>query len=105
MASRSIIDEPLGNRFNEANACHKADKLLRSIEFCYKLLDEPILPRLHKMMASILLGATARDWDEVIDCLVAAESLWKIERRWNPEGGDETLDVTVEDRKALESRR
>ena len=106
MASRSIIDEPLGNRFNEANACHKADKLLRSIEFCYKLLDEPILPRLHKMMASILLGATARDWDEVIDCLVAAESLWKIERRWNPEGGDETLDtVMAEIREALDVLR
>lgn len=106
MTSRSIIDEQFSNRFNEANACHKADKLLECIDLCYKLLDEPIIPRRHKMMTSVLVGATTRDWDEANDGLVAAESLWKIERHWNPEGNNETLHTFMaEIREALDVLR
>ena len=106
MTSRSIIDAQYSNRFNEANACHRTDKLLECIDLCYKLLDEPIIPRRHKMMTSVVVGATTRDWDEANDGLVAAESLWKIERRWNPEGNNETLDTFMaEIREALDVLR
>jgi hypothetical protein len=93
MTSRSIIDEQFTDGFNEANACYKADKLFECIDLCYKLLDEPNIPRYHKMKTLVLLGATVGDWDEAYDCLVAAESLWKIVRRWHPEGKNATLDT------------
>jgi hypothetical protein len=103
MTSRSIIDEQFSNGFNEANACYKSDKLLECIDLCYKLLNEPDIPRHHKMKTLVLLGATVGDWDEANDCFVAAQSLWKIERRWHPEGKNETLDkFMVEIREALD---
>jgi hypothetical protein len=55
------------------------------------------------MKTLVLLGATVGDWDEANDCFVDAELLWKIERRWNPEDRNATLDTFMaEIREALD---
>ena len=55
------------------------------------------------MKTLVFLGATVGYWVEANESLVAAESLWKIERRWHPEGKNETLDTfMVEIREALD---
>ncbi|KAJ8113067.1 hypothetical protein OPT61_g4723 [Boeremia exigua] len=93
MSNGSIIDKLFTDGFNEANALYKASELFECIDLCYKLLDEPEIPRYHKMKTLVLLGATVGDWHEAKDCRVDAESLWKIGRRWHPEGEDETVDI------------
>ena len=55
------------------------------------------------MKTLVFLGATVGYWVEANESLVAAESSWKIERRWHPEGKNETLDTfMVEIREALD---
>ncbi|KAH6639222.1 hypothetical protein C7974DRAFT_278302, partial [Boeremia exigua] len=91
------IDQEFTDRFNEANAHYKAGELLECMNLCDKLLDEPHIPRYHKMKTLVLLGAVVEDWFEAHDCFVAAESLWTMTRRWIHEGDDQFVDDAMAD--------
>ena len=49
------------------------------------------------MKSLILLGLISGDWDDVNECFVQAEALWRIVRRWHPEGDDERVDSAMKE--------
>lgn len=54
------------------------------------------------MKTLVLLGLTVGDWSGANDYRIDAEALWRIVRRWHPEGEDETVDAFItEIRKSL----
>ncbi|KAI4673316.1 uncharacterized protein J4E88_008929 [Alternaria novae-zelandiae] len=49
------------------------------------------------MKALLLLASTLGDWDDANNCHAEAEILWRVVRRWNPEGEDAVLDTYMDD--------
>ncbi|KAI4661634.1 uncharacterized protein J4E78_004423, partial [Alternaria triticimaculans] len=45
----------------------------------------------------LLLASTLGDWDDANNCHAEAEILWRVVRRWNPEGEDAVLDTYMDD--------
>ena len=92
MDEYSKIDQQFTNGFNQANEYYKTDELIKCIDLCRDLLKDPTIPRYHKMKTLTLLGATVGDWHEAHDCLLEAEALWKLARRWHLAGRGEVVD-------------
>jgi hypothetical protein len=121
MAAESLVDQQFTDGFNEANACYKADRLeeceskLRDlledsaipryfhIQTSHELLADPTLLRYHRMKSLILLGLILGDWHGASECYVQADALWRVVRRWHPEGDDKTVDDAMKEiRESLE---
>jgi hypothetical protein len=92
MQRGGIIDDQFTDRFNEANALWDEDRLEECIVKARELLAEPAIPRYHEIKTLLLLASTVEDWYEANGYRIEAEGLWRIVRRWHPEGEDEELD-------------
>ena len=62
MANDSAIDRAFADAFNEVNRLYGDDKFKECIEKAQSLLDDPALPRYHRMRTLVLLGSTHPDW-------------------------------------------
>ncbi|KAH4146496.1 hypothetical protein HBH44_241520 [Parastagonospora nodorum] len=93
MATQSIIDVQFTDAFNEAKALYDADRLDECIAKARELLEDPAIPRYHQIKTLILLGSTLGEWSDANSCLVDAEALWALTRRWHPEGEDKDVDI------------
>ncbi len=71
------------------------DQLVECVIKTRELLDNPNLPRYHRMRALILLGATLADLDDCQACYEEAESIWRLVKYWNPEGQDKDVDEVL----------
>ncbi|KAK3074927.1 hypothetical protein LTR53_002238 [Teratosphaeriaceae sp. CCFEE 6253] len=97
------IDASFTEGYNEAKKLYDDDDLEGCIEKARELLAEPAIPRYHRMKTLILLGSTLGDWEEAEECRVRAEAIWRIVRRWQPEGQDVEVDAAMKElREALE---
>jgi hypothetical protein len=91
------IDIHFSEAFNRAAQKYQDNRLEECIEESRALLHCPALPRYFRISSLILLGSTLGDWPEAQKCYVLAESLWRITRRWHPEGEDEVIDESLEE--------
>jgi hypothetical protein len=91
------INKAFTDAVNEAGDLYENDRLDECIEKTRALLAVPAVPRYHRMKALILLASVVHDWEEASDCHVAVESLWRVVRRWHPEGEDAELDAFMKD--------
>jgi len=91
MATASDIDMAFTKALNEAgNFCNK-DSLDKCIEMARALLAYKSIQRHHRMKALMLLASTLSDWEDANNCHVEAETLWRIHKRWHPEGENAEL--------------
>ncbi|KAK4497263.1 hypothetical protein PRZ48_011713 [Zasmidium cellare] len=90
-------DKAFTERFNAVAQLCDENKLDDCIEQARELLDEPVLPRYHRMKTWVLLGAIVGDWEEANDCCARANSLWRIVRRWHPAGVNEKTDRAMQE--------
>jgi hypothetical protein len=97
MDSGSIIDRAFTDGLNEAGDLYNNDRLDECIDKTRALLADRAIPRYHRMKALILLASTLGDWEEANDCHVEAETMWRVVRRWHPEGEDLELDAYMKD--------
>ncbi|GIZ44371.1 hypothetical protein CKM354_000756900 [Cercospora kikuchii] len=47
--------------------------------------------------AGILLASVLGDREAANECLIKAQSVWRIVRRWHPVGEDEAVDASLKD--------
>jgi hypothetical protein len=96
MDSASIIDKFFTDGLNEAGDLYNDDRLNECIKKTRNLLADRTIPRYHRMKALLLLASTLGDWEEANDYHVEAETLWRVHRRWHPEGENSELDKYME---------
>ena len=97
MTTASDIDKSFTKALNEAGELYNNDRLDECIEQTRALLADDSIPRYHRMKALLLLASTLGDWDDANNCHAEAETLWRVVRRWNPEGEDAVLDTYMDD--------
>ncbi|KAI4647821.1 hypothetical protein J4E93_004232 [Alternaria ventricosa] len=97
MTTASDIDESFTKALNEAGELYNDDRLDECIEKTRALLANDAIPRYHRMKALLLLASTLGDWLDASNCHTEAESLWRVTRRWHPEGEDAELDKYMDD--------
>ncbi|KAF2166335.1 hypothetical protein M409DRAFT_23527 [Zasmidium cellare ATCC 36951] len=73
------VDRKFTKRFNEVAQLYDDDALEECINKGRTLLDDPALPRYHRMKTWVLLGSIVGDWEEAEEFCVKARSLWRIE--------------------------
>ncbi|KAK1817833.1 hypothetical protein LTR12_007704 [Friedmanniomyces endolithicus] len=64
-------------KFNATLWFYERDQLDECAESAQDLLDDPDLPRFHRMKTLILL-ASITGWDDAEDCRIEAEQLWRM---------------------------
>jgi hypothetical protein len=47
------------------------------------------------MKTLLLLAAVLDDWYQANECRQDADALWRIVRRWHPEGENEAIDIYI----------
>ncbi|KAK1822062.1 hypothetical protein LTR12_003408 [Friedmanniomyces endolithicus] len=67
-------------KFNAVRAFYESDSLDECAESAQDLLDDPDLPRNHRIRTLLLLAAVT-DWHDAEACRVEAEQLWYMARR------------------------
>ena len=97
MTTASDIDKSFTKALNEAGELYNNDRLDECIEQTRALLADDSIPRYHRIKALLLLASTLGDWDDANNCHAEAETLWRVVRRWNPEGEDAVLDTYMDD--------
>jgi hypothetical protein len=97
MPSESRPDRQFTDAFNEANHLWDEDRLEECVTKARELLQDPAIPHFHRMKTLLLLDSTLGDWHEANDCCIDAEALWRIARRWHPEGEDEVVDKNMKE--------
>ncbi|KAK5734454.1 hypothetical protein LTR17_008955 [Elasticomyces elasticus] len=94
---QDTIDAQFTTGYNEVHRLYEENDLEGCIAKAEELLDEPAIPRFHRMKTLILLGNVLGDWNEAEDCRVRAEAIWRVVRRWHPEGADEEVDTAMQE--------
>ncbi|KAK6434684.1 hypothetical protein LTR95_009131 [Oleoguttula sp. CCFEE 5521] len=97
----SIIDQQFADWFNRAVKLYDNDKLEECITEAREILNDSACPRYHRMKTLVLLGNCAGDFEEANDCCNQAKALWRIVRRWNPAGVDESADQAMDELRGL----
>ncbi|KAI4920568.1 hypothetical protein J4E85_009335 [Alternaria conjuncta] len=92
MTTAIDIDKSFTKALNEAGELYNNDRLDECIEKTRALLADDAIPRYHRMKALLLLASTLGNWLDASNCHAEAEILWRVVRRWNPEGEDAVLD-------------
>jgi hypothetical protein len=90
------IDRRFRKGFNYAAQLYREDRLDECVGWTRGLLHDSAIPRYFRIKLLLLLSSTLGDWPEAQKCYVLAESLWRITRRWHPEGEDEIIDQSLE---------
>lgn len=93
----SIINRAFALAYNEAAELYDTDQLEACIEKCNEILHDSAAPRYHRMKTWVLLNNVLGDWEEANECLVKAESMWRIVRRWNVVGKDAEVDASLDE--------
>ena len=97
MNTASDIDKAFTKALNEAGDLYNNDRLDECIEKTHALLADDAITRYHRMKAFFLLASTLDNWLDASNCHVEAETLWRVVRRWHPEGEDAVLDKHMDD--------
>ncbi|KAI4685481.1 uncharacterized protein J4E84_006209 [Alternaria hordeiaustralica] len=97
MNTASDIDKSFTKALNEAGELYNNDRLDECIKKTRALLADDAIPRYHRMKALLLLASTLGNWLDASNCHAEAETLWRVVRRWNPEGEDAVLDRHMND--------
>jgi hypothetical protein len=79
-------------RGHRANAFYRDDKLEECTALARGLLDNLVILRYHRMKTLVLLASTVGDWHEANLFREDADALWRVGRRWHPEGEDKEAD-------------
>ncbi|EUC43439.1 hypothetical protein COCMIDRAFT_100857 [Bipolaris oryzae ATCC 44560] len=95
MADLRDIDIRFAREFNSAKALHDNELLDDCVESARELLEDPVVPRFHRMKTLLLLGSALEDLNEACDCLEEADKLWKLIRSYHLEGQDVDVDKTM----------
>lgn len=104
MATESLIDRQFTDAYNQIHELYDNDELDECIEQAQQLLQDPAIPRYHRMKTYILLVSTIGEWTEANGYRSQAETLWRIVRRWHPEGEDAKVDAAMQElRTALDA--
>jgi len=101
MASTSPIDEQFDAACNELCKLYNSDQLEKCIEQAKLLLDDPAIPRFHRIKTLFMLASTLGDWYEAERHRAHGELLWRIARHWNPAGQDAELDEAMNELRDL----
>jgi hypothetical protein len=81
MAGQNELPELFGRAYNKVVELYDEDDQDKCIAAAQDLLEDPDLPRYHRIKTLILLGLAFEDWDDVETCRLAAERLWEPANR------------------------
>ena len=95
LASDSLIDSQFSDAFDALHKLYDNDELDQCIAGAESLLQNNALPRYHRIKTLLLLASTVGDRSDAEGYRSQAELLWRIVRRWNPEGEDDKVDEAL----------
>ncbi|KFX92596.1 hypothetical protein V490_05291 [Pseudogymnoascus sp. VKM F-3557] len=75
------LSELFGQAFNKVYELYNEDNQEECISAAQNLLQDPNLPRYHRIKTLLLLGSAFPDWDDVETCRLAAERIWEQAHR------------------------
>ncbi|KAH7068464.1 hypothetical protein FB567DRAFT_615196 [Paraphoma chrysanthemicola] len=84
----SLIGKDYTKAINELVDLYNTDQLDECLSEAQKLLEDPTLPRYHRIKNLILLANMVETWTEADYLRTQAEDLYRLGRRWHPIGED-----------------
>lgn len=93
----SIIDKQFSEAYNTIFELYQNDQLEECESEAKQLLEDPAIPRYHRIKTYLLLGSCVEEWTEAESYRSRAETLWRIVRRWHQEGEDAKIDAALQE--------
>ncbi|KFZ16758.1 hypothetical protein V502_04924 [Pseudogymnoascus sp. VKM F-4520 (FW-2644)] len=82
MDNEDQVMQFFGRAYNKVlQLYNEDDKEEECIAAAQNLLEDPDLPRYHRIKTLVLLGSSLNEWDETETCRLEAERLWEQARR------------------------
>ncbi|KAJ5022896.1 hypothetical protein PSV08DRAFT_250439 [Bipolaris maydis] len=97
MADQHDINIRFCEEFNNAKALHDDGRLDECVAKARGMLEDPDIPRYHRIKTLLMLASALEDPYEASKCWLDATALWTSIRFWNPEGQNSKLDELMEE--------
>lgn len=97
----SLSGKEYTEAINELVDLYNTDQLDECLSEAHKLLEDPAMPRYHRIKTLILLANMVETWTEADYLRMQAETLYQLVRRWHPVGEDSVLDEGMEELRKL----
>ena len=91
------IDDDFTDEYNKLQKLYDDNQLDQCIKDAPALLDDPAMPRFHRMKTISFLASCHFDFEKADECRAQAEAYWRIERACYKEGQSEAVDKELGD--------